>query len=229
MTIEIPTVPWEEFAQRRGINGEGPAVTTDPKIPAPADWQGRPVPERRWIVDRLIPYRNVTMKSGDGGVGKSLITLQLLASSALRTSWLGRAVMPCRALGVFCEDDEEELHRRLHQICEHHGAQLGDLGNLRLMCRVGLDSVMMNFDGQSAGEVTDFYNQVLNHARDFGARIVVLDSLHDLFSGNENSRPQALELRREVLGPTHPQTLASLNNLAGLYQSQAATARPNPS
>jgi RecA-family ATPase len=32
---------------------------------------------------------------------------------------------------------------------------------------------------------------VLEQAQSFGARLVVLDSLHDLFAGNENSRPQA--------------------------------------
>jgi RecA-family ATPase len=75
---------------------------------------------------------------------------------------------------------------------------------------------MMEFDGQDGkGETTEFYDQVLTHARDFGARIVVLDSLHDLFVGNENSRPQArqfinalrriaIEIDGAVLLTAHP-------------------------
>ena len=50
---------------------------------------------------------------------------------------------------------------------------------------------MVEFDAQDRGHPTPFFNQVLEQAQDFGARLVVLDSLHDIFAGNENSRPQA--------------------------------------
>ena len=35
----------------------------------------RTVARREWLVDGLIPARNVTLLSGDGGVGKSLLAL----------------------------------------------------------------------------------------------------------------------------------------------------------
>ena len=49
---------------------------------------------------------------------------------------------------------------------------------------------MMTFK-YDEGTATEFYQSVHNLAYDTGAQLVVLDSLHDLFGGNENSRPHA--------------------------------------
>ena len=50
-------------------------------VPAPfftlADLHRLPIPARPWHVEGLIPGRTVTMLGGDGGVGKSLLALQL--------------------------------------------------------------------------------------------------------------------------------------------------------
>jgi len=37
----------------------------------------KPVPERQWAVAEWIPSRQVTLLSGDGGIGKSLLAMQL--------------------------------------------------------------------------------------------------------------------------------------------------------
>ncbi len=155
------------------------------------DWHGAVVPERKWVVDKLLPHSNVTMLSGDGGLGKSQLALQLLINAALSRHWLGYPTLACKTLGVFCEDDEDELHRRTFWTCQDLGVELCDLQNLALINRVGLDSIMVQFDAQERGHPTPFFNQVLEQAQEFGARLVVLDSLHDIFAGNENSRPQA--------------------------------------
>ena len=100
--------------------------------------------------------------------------------------------MPCKALGVFCEDDGDELHRRLHGVCQHYDAEFGDLENLQLSSRVGLDNALMEWASQwEGGEATGLHALVMNYCLDFGAQLVVLDSLHDVFTGNENARPQA--------------------------------------
>ncbi len=58
---------------------------TGPKIQIldPIRWQDHPIPERRWLVADLIPTHNVTTLSGDGGVGKSIVALQLMVACAL--------------------------------------------------------------------------------------------------------------------------------------------------
>lgn len=48
-----------------------------------------PVPPRRWHIDGWIPQRSVTLISGDGGTGKSLLALQLAVATATGRPWLG--------------------------------------------------------------------------------------------------------------------------------------------
>ena len=183
---------------------------TGPKIEIidPIRWQDHPIPERRWLVADLIPMRNVTMLSGDGGVGKSIVALQLMVACALGKRWLGQQTKPCRAFGLFCEDDEGELHRRLVDICRHYDAELGDLENLQLCSRVGLENAMMEWrSAWEAGETTWLHATIMNHALQFGAQIIVMDSLHDVFAGDEIRRGQARqfiqglrEIAREIDG-----------------------------
>ena len=174
----------------------------------PITWQGHPAPERRWLVADLIPMQNVVMLSGDGGVGKSIVALQLLVACALGRQWLGKQTKPCKAFGLFCEEDEDELHRRAADMCRHYDADLGDLENLQLCSRVGLENSLMEWrSAWEAGETTWLHAQVMNHSLEFGAQVIVLDSLHDIFAGEENRRVQARqfvqalrEIAREIDG-----------------------------
>src|SRR6185437_9503326 len=93
---------------------------------SPADLDGAPPPPRRWLVPDLIPDRTVTSLSGDGGVGKSLLTLQLACARATRSTWLGLDVEPGRTLYVSAEDDKDELHRRLADIARAERFALTD-------------------------------------------------------------------------------------------------------
>ena len=40
------------------------------------------MPPREWLVDALVPMKTVTLFSGDGGTGKSLLALQLAVAVA---------------------------------------------------------------------------------------------------------------------------------------------------
>ena len=69
--------------------GEAPARRFS-LLPGSRASQGRPVPERQWLVPDLIPDRTVTLLSGDGGTGKSLLALQLAVAAATGGRWIGR-------------------------------------------------------------------------------------------------------------------------------------------
>src|SRR4051812_24916297 len=88
---------------------------------------GRPVPPRPWHVANMIPARAVSLFQGDGGTGKSVLALQLLASTVLGRPWLGQPVTQGRALYISAEDDRDEIHRRLDAIAADYGVDFPDL------------------------------------------------------------------------------------------------------
>lgn len=156
-----------------------------------ASWAGKQPPERQWLVPDLIPLRNVTLLTGDGGLGKTLLALQLQASAALGTSWLGRQCRRVKTLGIYCEDEDGELQRRLHDIAAAYGSDLGDLEHVDLAPRIGEDNALLTFNMRGEGaDPTPFYSSILKRARQLGAELIVLDSLYDFFPGNENSRTE---------------------------------------
>jgi AAA domain len=72
-------------------------------------WHGHPVPDREWCVLNRIPMRNVTLFSGEGAIGKSIVSLQLSVAHVLGKDWLGSLPEFGPAMVVCCEDDENEL------------------------------------------------------------------------------------------------------------------------
>ena len=197
----------------------------------PVSLQGQPVPVRKWIVPQWIPSGAETMLSGAGGVGKSLLAMQLMTAAALGKQWIGQSTTPCRTLGVFCEDEPDELHRRQMSINTYYETEFTDLNDMGWLSRVGEESLMMTFDREEVGSGTEFFQQVHNATQDFGARLIVLDSLHDLFGGNENARSQerqfigllrslALDCGGAVVLTAHP-SLTGMSSGTGLSGSTA--------
>ncbi len=68
-------------------------VRPPPSIISAASLHGKPVPERQWVVENMIPGRNVTDISADGGTGKSLLALQLLVGVTCTGNWLDMPIM----------------------------------------------------------------------------------------------------------------------------------------
>ncbi|MBX3503622.1 MAG: AAA family ATPase [Alphaproteobacteria bacterium] len=199
----------------------------------PTAWQDRPVPPRRWLVPDMLVRGNVTLLSGDGGVGKSLLAQQLATSLALGRPFLGIPTQPAPVpvLALFCEDDGDELHFRQDRINARYGCQMRDLGALTLVSRVAMANELMVFGRNDIGEETALYHQLETRIRESGAQLIVVDTVADTFMGNEIIRPQVRQfltaLRRlalindgAVLLTGHP-SLTGLNSGSGLSGSTA--------
>jgi RecA-family ATPase len=210
-----------------------PASPTFKRVINPADWEGKPVPSRKWIVPDIIPDETVTLLSGDGAGGKSLLALQLGAARALGKEWIGLLPEPGRTLILSAEDDSDEMQRRLDDIRKFYGARMADLADMRLVDLVGEDSVLGEL---MKGRIlpTQMYRALDAFAADFKPGLVVLDVLADVFAGDENSRPQAREfiglLKRlsrthkcAILLLAHP----SLNGMATGNGTSGSTAWSN--
>ncbi|TLU71464.1 AAA family ATPase [Lichenicoccus roseus] len=209
-----------EFDQANpGWNGTAdkpPAEYQPLAFTAPQHLQGVPVPARKWIVSGWLPAGNVTLNYAAGGEGKTLLAQQLMTSVATGLRWIGLPVTQCRAMGLFCEDDDDEMHRRQDAINRSYGIQFNDLVDMRWTCPVGDDNTLIRFEADGSPVFTERYRDFREQALEFKPGFVVFDVAADLFGGNENVRQQvgqflkhglgslALELGAGVLLNAHP-------------------------
>ena len=156
-------------------------------------------PPRVWAVEGYIPQGNVTGMFGAGGVGKSLIAQQLATVMTAGESWLGIPLKQGAVLGYFCEDDRDELWRRQHAINEGIGLPPESLNEFYMQSRTGMENILMRFEG-GIGVKTKFFKQVEEEARDYHAKLLILDNTAQMFGGNENDRSQVTQFVNSLHG-----------------------------
>jgi RecA-family ATPase len=150
------------------------------------------VPIRRWHVQDLIPARTVTIVNGDGGAGKSLLITQLALATISNTPWIGREVAQGPCIYLSAEDDLDELHRRIVAIAERAGVSLSRLEDLHIVPLAGEDALLAApKPGSNVLTTTLLFEAVEDAIRQEQPTLVVLDTLADLFGGEENQRAQA--------------------------------------
>ncbi|WP_181172163.1 AAA family ATPase [Mesorhizobium sp. B2-4-8] len=156
----------------------------------PANWHGLPVPRREWFIEDMIPMRQVTILNGDGGVGKSLLALQIAASSALSVDTLGLEPLAKPVLYIGAEDGADEFQRRLADIVDHHGHGFEDLFRFRLLPLADRDALLCVPNRAGAMEPTALWKRIVMTIQDHKPGLVVLDTAADLFGGDEIKRSQ---------------------------------------
>jgi len=182
----------KQMAKTMKVNGKTLAEwietwkTTPLWFPA-SSLAGKPVPPRRWHVPGMIPSGTVTLLSGDGGAGKSLIALQLAVATACDTTWLRQAVNVGNAIYISAEDDTDEIHRRLTAI-----GDVGKMGRLTLLSLAGENALLSApFDRSGVLQQTSLFEAIDARIGTERPALLVLDTLADFFGGNENDRAQA--------------------------------------
>lgn len=163
------------------------------------EWHGHKAPQIDWLVENAFMKGTVGILAGDGGLGKSLLLQQLTTACAIGVPWLGMRTQPLRSLAVYCEDDMDELHRRQERINSYYGCSMKHLEPLRIDSRPGRDCVLMEFGRWGGdGRVTPLFNQLWELAHLHQAQIVILDTVADVFNGNEIDRNQPRTFIREL-------------------------------
>ena len=174
----------------------------------------KPVPARRWRVPSWIPQAETTLLAGDGGSGKTTLTLQLAVACAAGTEWLGMKVEPCPVLYVSAEDPTDELHFRLDQI-RAQLQQPASLAALHVLDLAGEPATIASFSKDGQIKLTALFNYIENVAQKRKAGLVIFDAAADFFGGNENERSEvrafigalrglAMRLDAAVLILAHP-------------------------
>ncbi len=157
-----------------------------------SEFEGKQIQPRPWLVPDLVPSGTVTLLGGDGGTGKSLLALQLACAVVTGGQWLGRPVASGGAVFVSAEDDESELQRRTDDIRHYLDQSFHDLHRMTLRSLAGEDALLARID-RATGALTPspLYTELDKRIGGERPALVVLDTLADMFPGNENDRTQA--------------------------------------
>ncbi len=151
----------------------------------------KPIPQREWLVDDIIPMRQVTLIYGDGATGKTLIELQLSVAVATGTDWLGKLPKDGNVLILSAEDDIDETHRRLADIIEGREFSMVDLSGLTIAPLAGEDALLAVSGRGGVLCVTDLFAEVEATVQDIRPTLLCIDTLADTFGGDEINRAQA--------------------------------------
>ncbi|RYH08825.1 AAA family ATPase [Tropicimonas sp. IMCC6043] len=163
------------------------ATSRDSRFFSAASLKGKPVPPREWLVHGLVPQMTVTLFSGDGGTGKSLLALQLAVAVATGGGWIGKGVSAGRVIYMSAEDDEDELHRRLEDILRAERRAYDDLSGLTLRSLAGEDALLA-VDSQVTLMQSELFKELDARAANDAPVLIVIDTLADVYPANENDR-----------------------------------------
>jgi len=187
-----PILDPDEYGNVLAFPGDGPEppATVEP-LPS-IDLASIPVdrvPPRKWIVPDLIPDRNVTDLAGDGGLGKSLLALQLGIAMTSGRDWIGAMPEAGGFLYVSCEDEADEILRRRNAILGGMNLSPGDIAGFQLVDLTDADGTELATGGQNGAlALTALYRRLEASVAKLRPKCVVLDTRADVFGGNEISR-----------------------------------------
>ncbi|TCM08314.1 AAA family ATPase [Sphingomonas sp. PP-CC-3G-468] len=142
---------------------------------------------REWLVEGWLPTRAVTTLFGDGGLGKSLVALQIAAAVASGKPLWGCQTTKAPVLAFYCEDDADELSRRQQAINASMGLTQADLVQCYYQSRFGLNSLLGSIDRKSgAFQTNDLFDGITAKAKAIGARLVILDNINMVYGSDIN-------------------------------------------
>ncbi len=155
----------------------------------------RPPPEREWMVEGCFPKGTVAMLSGDGGIGKSLLCMQLATAAVMGRQWLGMRCQRGNALMLACEDDGDELNRRQRPILRALDIDYADLeGGLHLVPRVGCDNTLCRLDKKDwTVKPTPLCSRMLQYCLQHGITYPIIDTATQTLAINQNDEMQIMQ------------------------------------
>jgi hypothetical protein len=169
-------------------------------IEAASTWASRPAPAPRdWVIEGLIPAGRVTSLLGNGGLGKTLLAVQIAVHVAINRAIFGKQVSGGTVLGIFCEDETEELERRARAACSGEEIALDCLDRLYMTSRDGQDNLLCTFEREQI-LATMFYRELEATIATIKPRLTILDTAADLFGGDFMSTPQVRQFLKVALG-----------------------------
>ncbi len=164
------------------------AASNTPLFRSAARWVGVEPKPTPFLFQGLIPLNHVTLLHGDGGVGKSLLALQMMTCVASGKDFLDFDTrLKGSAVGLFKEDDENENHKRLKRNCESLGVPYEEVADrifIERSLRVDDDDTL--WDEKGVTKALALVESFIRSVED--CRLLVLDNVSHLYSASEIDR-----------------------------------------
>lgn len=205
---------------------EGKPVNAKPRLPVIhcSAFAGEPKP-REWLLPEWLPKHEAVLFSGDGGVGKSLVAMQMAVALAAGVPFFGiKTTGRTPVLYMACEDKIDELHRRYRRCADSMGYFL-DLDSIPLHFSpmVGEETLLCVPGANGIMEKGPAWEKLSNTLEDSPQTLVILDTLTDVFAGNENARNDVNQFAKHLLGSlinTHDCTVLVLGHTSKSKDSE---------
>lgn len=160
-----------------------------------------PSPEPAFIWAGRIPRGHVTLLGAHGGVGKSMLALQLAVAVCLGADFLGASTEQGRVLFFSGEDGAAVLRHRLGFIATHFRASPHRLAE-RLVILDATDEPSLYREvatfGVRTGEPTPGFNRLAEIIREVQPDLVIVDNASDVFEASENDRASVRGFMRQL-------------------------------
>lgn len=162
-----------------------------------------PIPQ---IVEKIVPAGVATVLAAHGGVGKSQAALQLSIRVAAGRPFMGLDVEQCPVTYYSAEDDARILEHRLQRILRADDIDADSLaGHLHVIDATQIDPALFRESNikddigvSKRGYTTAAYEALIEHCREAGSRLLVIDNASDVFEANENERMRVRQFMRAI-------------------------------
>lgn len=205
-------------------------------------WDEKDIPVRRWVSRGYLMRGAVTVLSGPGSAGKSMLTIAWAAALTLGCAFgRFRTEGKSRVVIYNVEDDVDEQHRRFSAILGHMRLDPGSLEDR--LALVGPKNVGTLIDVRDGKVIrTDAFGDLDIMLKEFEPDVLILDPLVELHNAEENDNTalrsvlaefRALAIRRKMAivilhhsrkplaghAPGDPDTLRGASSIVGAARS----------
>ena len=170
-------------------------------------WDNIAVIDREWLIPNWLPANTATMFTGDGGAGKSWLTLQAVCqiASGFNNAFLNPefpipseaddSIEPKHVIFATYEDEPAEIKRRLQALASGMNWIAESLETIKQHLHIvdmrGIGSVWGPGMGKHialTGDLLFAGEAIRTICEEHNAKLLVMDPLSGAFGGNENDR-----------------------------------------
>ncbi len=148
-------------------------------------WIGKEPEPRKFLVDKLIPRGVLSLLVSAGGRGKTQLMLQTMICTVAGLPLCGYETAQGKAMGLFCEDDDNELHLRLKQVCEALDVDFKKIaGQIRPISCVDRNAVLWT----ARSGLMPLFKKLDDRLKSSPVDLLVIDGSAYVYGDNENDR-----------------------------------------